>query len=1069
MVPIVNEIVYSERSRAQLGGAGNVELVVGTVLEARPGGVRVLRAGFAAVLAVLLGLFAFSHGRDAVPRSVSPPAARAPTARQVSESAALVAVQRLPAGAQAAISRTLASGDAAVRAVRMASGWRLRGGGLDARFDPGAVRLSAASSGWVSLSPLVPGRPRLSAAGDRVTYRYAHLEAWYQAGPLGIEQGFTVRRRPARESAGVLTLALRVAGPLRLRSARGRQGFVFVDSRGRIGLRYGGLSVTDARGRALACTLVTGAGRLLIRVHDASARYPLRIDPFIELASLTLAEVTGSLGPVAVSGSELVVGAPSADIGTRASQGAVFVFRRPPVGWSGNVRAIARLVVRSGRPGDRLGSTVAVAGGIVVAGAPGATVGSHVSAGAVYVFRRPAAGWAGTVHEAAALEPRRPGTGLVLGSAVAVSGGTVVVGAPLTMHGMNGRTINAGSVYVFVQPARGWSGTVHEAARLTASDGVMGDLLGTSVAVAGGTIVAGRGGGGQCESNRAGAVYVFTRPHRGWRSMTQSAELTTDTFDDLGASVAISGRTIAAGAPLSCDKYQAVPGSVFVFSEPTGGWRGRVHSAATLSASDWHGNGDNEFGASVALSGSTVIATAFTPPPASSSPPTPAVYVFDKPAGGWASETRAATVASPAGTSLPDSVAISGDSMFAGASVYTRSAAGWSGSARLSAPHTAQVNGGFATVAAAGDTVAVGALGGGGPARGAVYVFTRPAGGWTSETHAAVLTASDGAAIGSSVAISGRAIVASAAPAGEVYVFTRPPTGWASGTEAARLVPSDGDPGGQFGDSVAVAGSTVVVGAPSFPYPAPASRGAVYVYTQPAGGWSDTVHEVARLTTGHQATPGDLLGLGVAISGSTIVASALGADVGAHRQAGAVYVFQEPSRGWSSETPTAKLYVSDATADYPLGPAVAVSGETVAVGRQVIPDANHNAGAVYVYVRPRTGWPATMRATAKLTAPATSGLGQSIAVSGRRVFAGALGNVYTYTEHGSVLAAAQSNVYTFAEPAHGWGSGQARATNVAIASPGVGVGVGVAYSSGNVFALGGLTAPGDEIAILRAP
>ena len=300
---------------------------------------------------------------------------------------------------------------------------------------------------------------------------------------------------------------------------------------------------------------------------------------------------------------------------------------------------------------------------------------------------------------------------------------------------------------------------------------------------------------------------------------------------------------------------------------------------------------------------------------------------------------------------------------------------------------------------------------------------------------------------------------------GEVDVFNRPPEGWTNGTPTARLVPSDGDPGGQFGDAVAIAGSTVVVGAPSFSYPFPAARGAVYVYTQPAMGWSGTIHEVARLTAGHQATPGDLLGGSVAISGSTLVASALGADVGAHRQAGAVYVFQKPSGGWSSETPTAKLYLSNANPAYPLGPAVAVSGGTIAVGQPAVPDANVNAGAVDVYVRPRTGWPARMRPTAKLTAPASNGLGWSVAVSGRRVFSIA------------ALGAASSSVdtlaaYAFTEPAHGWGSGQVRATHVPIAPPGgraVGPGVELAYDSGNLFALGGLSTPGDEVAILRAP
>ena len=47
-------------------------------------------------------------------------------------------------------------------------------------------------------------------------------------------------------------------------------------------LRYSGLSATDARGRVLHSWLSLQAGRLLLRVDARGARYPLRIDPFIQ-------------------------------------------------------------------------------------------------------------------------------------------------------------------------------------------------------------------------------------------------------------------------------------------------------------------------------------------------------------------------------------------------------------------------------------------------------------------------------------------------------------------------------------------------------------------------------------------------------------------------------------------------------------------------------------------------------------------------------------------------------------------------------------------------------------------
>jgi FG-GAP repeat len=72
-----------------------------------------------------------------------------------------------------------------------------------------------------------------------------------------------------------------------------------------------------------------------------------------------------------------------------------------------------------------------------------------------------------------------------LGFSVAVSGDTIVAGAPFaTIGAINGIGGNAGqgAAYVFVKPASGWANAT-ETARLTASDGAANDQLGFSVAV----------------------------------------------------------------------------------------------------------------------------------------------------------------------------------------------------------------------------------------------------------------------------------------------------------------------------------------------------------------------------------------------------------------------------------------------------------------------------------------------------------------------------------------------------------------------------------------------------------
>src|SRR5215469_4242505 len=156
----------------------------------------VRRAGLAALAVVLLAAI----GAIAVRSHASAlPAQRAS-----------VAPARLPLAAQAPVSRALGRDDASYRAQR-----------LRAQFDRGSVLVS---SGGVSLGlslraygygaalqPL-PAVMARTAAADEVVYAHAGVSEWYANGPLGLEQGFTVRTAPASRHAGPLTLELRLSG-----------------------------------------------------------------------------------------------------------------------------------------------------------------------------------------------------------------------------------------------------------------------------------------------------------------------------------------------------------------------------------------------------------------------------------------------------------------------------------------------------------------------------------------------------------------------------------------------------------------------------------------------------------------------------------------------------------------------------------------------------------------------------------------------------------------------------------------------------------------------------------------
>jgi trimeric autotransporter adhesin len=383
-------------------------------------------------------------------------------------------------------------------------------------------------------------------------------------------------------------------------------------------------------------------------------------------------------------------------------------------------------------------------------------------------------------------------------------------------------------------------------AKLTGSDAVSGGFFGSSVAVSadgstivvGATVDGGSGGG-------FGTVYLFSRPPAGWASEQEAGELTVSNFaNQLGESVAVSadGSTVVASA--NTNDPATVEGAVYVWLRPPGGWHSEQQSAELLPSDG--GTGD-QVGKSLAISGDTVFAGAV-----GANAGTGAVYVFERPSGGWADEHEEAVLTASDGApgdDLGQSVATSGSTVVAGT---------------LGSSHS-----------------------------GKAYVFTEPAAGWASENQTAILTASDAVAndaFGVSVAESadGSTVVVGAPFSGFAYVFSEPAGGWASEHETAELTPLSGASDIGFGDSVAVSGdgSTVVGGAPFDSVGPNQQAGAVYVFARPPGGWASE-HTAVRLTAA-DATQNDALGFSVAVSRGAIVA---GAPNNMQADPGEVYVF----------------------------------------------------------------------------------------------------------------------------------------------------------------------------------
>ncbi len=509
--------------------------------------------------------------------------------------------------------------------------------------------------------------------------------------PIGIRavasaQRSLAARAEARSSfEEPLTFTLAVRGNLRPRISSDGRNVTFVNEAGVAVVNYNGLTVFDATGTGVPAwfeaidgsdgrdTRITynhsygrdahttqetppayaGVTAKLLRlvVDDSEAVYPLTIDPIAQQAYLK-ASNTGAGDQfgysVAVSGDTVVVGArweDSSATGVDGNQadnsatnsGAAYVFVRDAGGvWTQQ----AYLKASNTELGDEFGFSVAVSGDTVVVGAyleSSSSTGvnsnqadnSAPTSGAAYVFVRDGNSvWS----QQAYLKASNTGGGDNFGFSVAISGDTVVIGAPFedsSVTGVNGNQSNnnatqSGAAYVFVRSGGIWS----QHAYLKASNTGESDFFGYSVAVSGDTVVVGAyledssatGVDGDQGNNNAldsGAAYIFVRDGNGvWSQQAYLKASNTRFGDTFGRSVAASGDTVVVGAPQEASSATGVngnqadnsaidSGAAYIFVRNGGVWTQQAYlKASNTEAID-------RFGWSVAVSGDTVVVGAY--------------------------------------------------------------------------------------------------------------------------------------------------------------------------------------------------------------------------------------------------------------------------------------------------------------------------------------------------------------------------------------------------------------------------------------------------------------------------
>lgn len=251
---------------------------------------------------------------------------------------------------------------------------------------------------------------------------------------------------------------------------------------------------------------------------------------------------------IAMQGSTIAVGA-----AWSGDNGAVYVFSMPSTGWSGNVNESATLTVLRSSEILHLGQKVDIDGDTIVAGGDAiGTAGGR--ARPIAVFTKSGDTWTDSVNPSALVVPQDPDVGDRFGAALAIHGDHIAVGSPGAVP--EGGEPRLGAAYVFSRPLTGWNGVVPESAKLVPGDGspapYFSDSLeiGYSVDIHHEIVVLGSRSEG--DPDWTSNAFVFDRTELGWSGLIHETARLRTSISTSGidtAAVTLSDSHLVLGVP----------------------------------------------------------------------------------------------------------------------------------------------------------------------------------------------------------------------------------------------------------------------------------------------------------------------------------------------------------------------------------------------------------------------------------------------------------------------------------------------------------------------------------------
>ncbi|MFN8692805.1 MAG: hypothetical protein ACK5XX_00145 [Holosporales bacterium] len=342
----------------------------------------------------------------------------------------------------------------------------------------------------------------------------------------------------------------------------------------------------------------------------------------------------------AINGDTAVIGAPwDSERAYRA--GAVYIYKRDaaPNGW----RLITKIFAPTPAARGLFGSAVAISAGKIIVGAPGEKKTEAVSVGAAYLYENIQGNWT----NAAAVRSVDGRAGDFFGASVAFVGDMLAVGA----HLADGSAVDAGAVYFFSKNNEGWKQT----SKLQPETLKAGTLFGNALA-GGDAFLAVGAYGYDVSAPGSGAVFMY-RVNSGkpvFHSLLETPQ--KKAFAEFGWSVALSGNRLLVGAPYE-DNAQQATGIAYVydFDAAANAWK----ASTRLVSADKGWN--DRFAASVALDGDTAVVgapfgVAF-------------VYNFDAATRSWMQRNRVVGVMPQTDALYSRAVSVAGGYVLVGAPV----------------------------------------------------------------------------------------------------------------------------------------------------------------------------------------------------------------------------------------------------------------------------------------------------------------------------------------------------------------------------------------------------------------